>query len=390
MIKIGVKSFISGILTNKSKKIDIAETGIYEDLQCNIALQAYAIQIVAGLIATLISKCEIKTFRNGKPIKCLEWYLLNIRPNLNQNASEFWIEVVKKYLVSGEALIIQTGESLICADYFSTEKFAINEWQFSNIQKENMSFRKTWTMNETMYLNYNNGRVAMLLGNLLDEYNRLLQLTANRYEWVGGQKGILEIPAPARSMPTFEDDFKRLMTEYFNDYFKNKNAIVPLFGGMKYTPQSTADSKRNTSELTDYTNVLSDAIAKTALAYNIAPALFKGDANGLNEAINQTLTTAIDPIAKSISQEITAKRYTKQQVLSGCYAKVCTDNIKHIDIFDIASNIDKLIASSFINIDDVREKAGLEPTGEEWSKRYIRTKNYETITNLKSGGDNDE
>ena len=388
MIKTGIKSFISGILTNKSKKVDIVNAGVYEDLQCNIALQAYAIQIVAGLIATLISKCEIKTFRNGKPFKGLEWHLLNIRPNANQSASEFWCEVIKKYLVSGDALIIQSGENLICADYFSIEKFAINEWQFSNIQKESMSFRKTWSMNEVMYLNYNNGRVAMILGTLLDEYNKLLQLTANRYEWIGGQKGVLEVPGQARSMPSFETDFAKLMNEYFKDYFNNKNAIVPLFGGMKYTPQSTADSKRNTSELTDYTNMLSDAITKTALAYNIAPALLKGDANGLNEAVSQTLTTAIDPIAKALSQEISAKRYTRNEVISGNYAKVCTDNIKHIDIFDIAANIDKLIASSFINVDEAREKAGIEATGEKWAKEYVRTKNYDTVENLNKGGAN--
>ena len=50
----------------------------------------------------------------------------------------------------------------------------------------------------------------------------------------------------------------------------------------------------------------------------------------------------------------------------------------HIDIFDLATSIDKLIASGFLSIDEVREKVGLRGFNEEWSTLHWMTLNNTT------------
>jgi phage portal protein BeeE len=42
-----------------------------------------------NIVANAVSKCEFKTFLNGKEDKGKEYYLWNIEPNKNQNSSDF-------------------------------------------------------------------------------------------------------------------------------------------------------------------------------------------------------------------------------------------------------------------------------------------------------------
>jgi hypothetical protein len=67
-----------------------------------------------------------------------------------------------------------------------------------------------------------------------------------------------------------------------------------------------------------------------------------------------------------------------------------TTAVKHTDIFDTAANIDKLIASGFASIDELRDKAGLYEINEDWSQKHYLTKNYDGIQNVEGGENNAE
>ena len=79
-----------------------------------------------------------------------------------------------------------------------------------------------------------------------------------------------------------------------------------------------------------------------------------------------------------IGEEFTYKIYSEDQIIDGYAIEADTTNIKHIDIFDLATSIDKLIASGFLSIDEVREKAGLRGLNELWSTVHYMTLNYTT------------
>ena len=68
-------------------------------------------------------------------------------------------------------------------------------------------------------------------------------------------------------------------------------------------------------------------------------------------------------------------------------AKVCTNNLKHLDVLEMANAVDKLIASGFYSTNELREKTGEERIPEAWADKHTRTKNYETI---EGGGNSNE
>ena len=59
-----------------------------------------------NLIANAIGKCEVKEFRGGKLERGPEWFLWNVQPNKNQNASAFWHKLISKAYSEGDALIV--------------------------------------------------------------------------------------------------------------------------------------------------------------------------------------------------------------------------------------------------------------------------------------------
>lgn len=76
-----------------------------------------------NLIANAIGKCEVKEFRGGKQQKGPEWYLWNVQPNRNQNASAFWHKLVAKAYAEGEALIVKEpyADGIVVADSFEID-----------------------------------------------------------------------------------------------------------------------------------------------------------------------------------------------------------------------------------------------------------------------------
>ena len=81
------------------------------------------------------------------------------------------------------------------------------------------------------------------------------------------------------------------------------------------------------------------------------------------------------------------KRY-KEEVLNGSYMWIDTSKILHIDLFEIAEKIDKLIASGMTSIDELRKHAGMLELGTEESTKHFITKNYQEIT--KGGKENED
>ena len=93
------------------------------------------------------------------------------------------------------------------------------------------------------------------------------------------------------------------------------------------------------------------------------------------------LTFAVDPVAEMIGETLT-KGAGMSGFAKGIRYEVWTNTIRHIDIFEIAQNADKLVASGSFAIDEVRKEAHYPETGEDWGRRHWMTKNYELIEEL--------
>lgn len=352
------------------------------DLQNSIALESFALFTTIEMIASLIAKCEFKTYKNGKEFKGYEWHSLNVKPNKNQNSTAFWQEVIGKLLFYGEVLVISVSNQLIIADDFQKDEFAVKETEFTQVSRGDLTFNRKFKMSDVLYLRYSNNDVMSIINNIFGMYEKLIESASDKYIKAGGQKGILEISALAQGDKDFEKKYTKLMNEHFKSYFNANDAVLPLWEGMKFVPTTSDSAKKTTNEITDISKLVDDAMSRAAQAFKVPPALVRGDVAGIKDAVDMLLTVCIDPLADMIGEELTGKKFTPDEVISGQYIGVDTTCIKHIDIFDIAANADKLISSSMLSPDETRGKAGLNPTGEEWAQKHYMTKNY---SNAESG-----
>jgi HK97 family phage portal protein len=341
-----------------------------------------------NLVSSAVSKCEFKTYLSGKANKSDEYYLWNVEPNKNQNLSQFLKELVSKLLYYNECLVIEVNGQLIIADDFYQNEFAVVENYFTNVSRGTMQFNRLFKMSEVLYFKNENNDIRALLSQMIEGYNKLINMAIGKYKRSGGRKGILDINATAQGDAKFQTKFDDLMNNRFKTYFEAENAVLPLHNGFTYNEQNGEGNKKSTSEMVDISSITKEAFERVAQAFKIPPALLRGDIADIDKITDNFLTFCVDPLCDLIEEEATRKRYGKASYLSGSYIEIDTTCIKHIDIFSISEAFDKLIASGGYSIDELRVKCGDAPLNNTWSKKHWITKNYSEIET--GGGETNE
>lgn len=388
----GLWKWLEGkMLGGKSVEVtaETIEKYIEQERLSNLVAEELTIHAAINLIANSISKCEFKTLKNGKEYQGEEYYVWNYEPNKNQNSSQFLQELTATLLYRNECLVVENNGQLIIAESFTKEEYALKETVFSNVYRKGLTFNRDFRMSEVLYFRLNNKNIRQLLTNLCNGYNNLLEEAVDKYEKAGGEKGTLHIDAQAKGMKygnkSFEEVYEDLMNNRFKRFFNSRSAVLPLWNGFTYTKQAAEQSKKSTSEMKDITDVLDEIVVTVARAFNIPVALLKGDVSDVSKVTQNFLTFCVDPLCEMLQTEINRKRYGKYQVQRGCYVRINTTTIMHVDVFEIAEKIDKLISSGMYCIDDLRKKLGETELDTEESKTYWITKNYTSIESLKGG-----
>ena len=388
----GLWKWLEGkMLGGKSVEVtaETIEKYIEQERLSNLVAEELTIHAAINLIANSISKCEFKTLKNGKEYQGEEYYVWNYEPNKNQNSSQFLQELTATLLYRNECLVVENNGQLIIAESFTKEEYALKETVFSNVYRKGLTFNRDFRMSEVLYFRLNNKNIRQLLTNLCNGYNNLLEEAVDKYEKAGGEKGTLHIDAQAKGMKygnkSFEEVYEDLMNNRFKRFFNSRSAVLPLWNGFTYTKQAAEQSKKSTSEMKDITDVLDEIVVTVARAFNIPVALLKGDVSDVSKVTQNFLTFCVDPLCEMLQTEINRKRYGKYQVQRGCYVRINTTTIMHVDVFEIAEKIDKLISSGMYCIDDLRKKLGETELDTKESKTYWITKNYTSIESLKGG-----
>ena len=350
-----------------------------ESARYKLAIEEFSVQMAINLIAGLISKCEFKTYIDGTEVRQDEYYLWNVEPNDNQNSSQFVQELVSKLLYHNEALVVSVSDKLLIADSFSVVPYALYPNTFSCVTCGNWTFDKTFSMVDVLYFKLNNQNIRALLSGLMAGYAQLLDMAIGKYKRAGGRKGTAKI----NKTKSGDTDYDKKIDDFFNhrmkSYFENENAVAVMPNGVEYTEIGGDGSKKSTSEINDISGLTKEAMARVAQAFRIPPALLQGDLADVEKLIDQLLTFCIDPLVDLIETEINRKRYGKAAFLSGSKLKIDTTCIKHIDIFGVAEQADKLISDGIYSVDELRVKLGDLPLNTWWSKQHVRTKNYEPL-----------
>lgn len=382
---ISIKTLLTKILSGKPIR---ASDGILscEDLYKiaeELRIRELAFNTCVNLIANAVGKCEFKTFERGKPVEKEEYYLWNYEPNINQNSTEFLHKLIYKLYSTNEALVIslrhRDGHNMIVVadDYIEPLIYPDRMKEYKGVIVGEKEFNKTFLEKDVLHLRLNHVDIKPVVDGIYLTYNKMITAAVKNYTWASGKHLKVHVDQIAQGNPDFTKNFQEYIDKQVRPWLNGDGGVLPEFDGYKYENMGgNPDTQRSTR---DIRALVDDIYSFTANAFGIPPVLLLGDVAGTKDAMTRWLTTCIDPLCDQLQEEITRKRYQYSGWKNGNYLQIDTTKIIHFDMFENASNVEKLIGSGAYSINDVREAAGQPIIDEEWAKAHFLTKNITTM-----------
>ncbi len=338
-----------------------------------------AISTCTNLLGRTVAQSEFRVLdADGDYDKGEIWYRLNVRPNKNQTASEFWQEVIHKLIVNNEVLIIQDDdENLIVADRFVRKHYTLYDDNFQDVQVGDYEFKTGFRMSDVLYLHYSSENMHKLFGELYNDYGALYERVLEYQK----RKNQIRSTVNISQIQGRDNEQKAAILQSFVDktYAAIKNssvAIIPQQKGIEYKEHNAGNAV--TSSGVEEINKATDGyLDRVAVALGIPPVVLHGEMANAEGQIKNYLKFTINPLLKMIKEELTAKLLTKSDVLAGKSIEV--KSLQYRDIFDIASAIDKIVSSGAFTGNEVRHEAGYARSDDPNLDKHFITKNYTEI-----------
>lgn len=337
-----------------------------------------------NLIANAVGKCEVKEFRGGALARGPEWYLWNVQPNKNQNASAFWHKLISKAYSEGDALIVPEpyGRGLVVADSFDIDD-SKPVYAYTSILIGKRKIARL-TEAEVMYIRPNWKNIEPLIRKMGDSFLRLMASSMQNYLFNGGQHWKVHVDQILTGDDEWRDNFAKMMEKQIKPFLNSSSAILPEMDGYTYTQVSGNNAAVKSDEVRA---LIASVWAETSRAFLIPSALIAGNQQDTTVANRQFLTDVIDPIARLIEQEANRKRFTPDEYLRGDKITLDTSAIVHFDIFANAANVEKIIGSGIKSVNELRAMIGDAAIQEDWADKHFMTLNIGSAEGQTEGGD---
>ena len=365
--------FLDAILKRNSELSFMFDTEFFVSASTRIHMKHLAVETCANFLARTISQSEFRVKADGVYVKDELYYKMNVRPNKNQSATEFWEQVIINMIYDNEVLIIQSDdEDLLIADDFTHNEYAVYEDTFTDVTIGDYTFKRVFKQSEVLHMRYANKNLQPLIDGLYKDYADLFSNV------LGSQKRKNQIRSTVSVDSSVAKDAEKMgkLQAYIDKVYKSirKNtdvAIVPEQPGFTYKEHTSVTSNQSVDEINKVTNGFLDQIA---MAIGIPAGLLHGDLAGVKEITKSYTVFTVKPMLKKIRDECNSKFFTMKEYLSGSFLEVKIASYE--SIFDLAVAIDKLVSSGTFNRREIRGEAGFDtPDSEEFDKFYI-TKNY--------------
>lgn len=343
--------------------------------------QAMAVYTAKSLLANAIGRSEFLVYLKGKPVKKEDYYVLNVSPNMNQTATEFWHDVIDKMFgPKNAALVVEANGRLYCADswYIDQERPILGN-VYRGVTVKNFTFNKSFRAEEVYLFRMDNENFYQILNGMNRRYGELLATAVTAFQTDGAQKFKIHIEATKENSDEFQEEFENNIAAQLKSFLKPGSAVYPEFDG--YDLQSLTTSAPSSVSAKNILEIKNDMFNTVADALKIPRSLMNGTINNVKDVSAEFLTYAVDPIAK-VLQDGLNKRAGYQEWSVGNYYEVSTRNITHRDILELGTAVSQLLSSGTMCIDEIRIEIGLPPLNTEWSRKHFMTKNFTLIQEM--------
>jgi len=360
-----------------------------DDMAQRVYLKTMAKDTVINFLARTMSTMEIDIQNKDAP----QWeYILNVRPNKDQTAADFWQSFFYRLIDENEVLVVKTDDDqLLIADDFNRTEYAVFDDVFDSVTVKNYTFNRSFKMSEVIYMTYNNDKLERWTKGLFNDYaelfGRILEVSMRNNQIRGAVSidatGTLNDKAD-ESGKTRTQRLQNYVDKIYNSFRTKSVAIVPKTKGFNYEEYTNKMGVSNQSleELNKLKTTLIDDVANMI---GVPTALIYGEKADLKDNLDAFRKLCINSLIKKVKDELNAKILNKKEYLGG--ARVEIRGVMRRDPLELAESIDKLISSTVFTGNMVLQELGYPKSDDPEMDKRLMTKN---LTKLKGGETSDE
>ncbi|MCM2675585.1 phage portal protein [Alkalicoccobacillus plakortidis] len=320
-------------------------------------LKKIALETCINFIGRSIAQSDYRIMQNGKR-QIDDWhYLLNVRPNSDQNAADFWQRFTHKLIFENEVLVIKTdSDDLLIVDSFERIEYAVYPDIFTDVTIKDYTYNRSFPMDEVIHITHNNEKLTKFMNGMFDDFaelfSRKLEVSL-RNNQIRGTVGI-------SSTQSLDDKTLSRLQEFIDKLFKSFKsatiALVPKLKGFEY--DEIASGEHNGQSIEELTKLKKSLTNDVANILGIPVALIHGELAEYETSIKAYVKFCIKPFNEKIEDELNAKILTKEDYLKGDRIEVY--GLTERDLINNAEAVDKLVSSGTFTRNEVRVLFGKE------------------------------
>lgn len=347
-------------------------------------LKKMALETCINFIGRTISQSDFRFMKDGKR-QLDDWhYLLNVRPNTDQSASDFWQDFVYKLLHENEVLVILTDNNdLLIADSFDRIEYAIYPDIFKSVTVKDYTFQRSFNMDEVIHITYNNEKLTKFMNGMFEDYTNLFSRMIETNMFANQIRATAEMDSTQKLDDENLGKLQNFINKLFGAFRQNAFAIVPKLKGFNY--EEIVDGSNGGRSVEELSKVKRDLIDDVANILGIPTSLVHGDMAEFETAIKAYIKFCIAPLVKKIEDELNAKLIDKKEFLKG--SRIEVKGVTETSVIENSEAVDKLVASGAFTRNEVRELFGAERSDDPELDKFVITKNYQS-TDAVEGGEN--
>lgn len=375
--------WLSSVLKRNSELEWMFDLDLVNEPTHRAYLKKLALETCINFIGRTISQSDFRIVKGGKK-QLSDWhYLLNVRPNANQSAADFWQDFIYKLIFDNEVLVVLADNNeLLIADSFERVEYAVYPDIFKDVTVKDYTFQRTFRMDEVIHISYNNEKLTSFMDGMFKDYADLFSRMMEASMYSNQVRATVELETTQSLEGENQKKLQTFIDKLFNSFRKNAFAIVPKLKGFDYKEE--ADGSNNGKSVEELNKLKRDLVNDVAKILGIPSSLIHGEMAEYETSVKAYIKFCIGPLTKKIQDELNAKLINKQDYLNG--EKIEVRGIAELSPLEVANAVDKLIASMAYTPNEIRVKLGDEPSTDPRLDEHYITKNYDSL----QGGEKNE
>lgn len=203
------------------------------------------------------------------------YYKLNVKPNINESATQFWQKAIYKLLYDNELLIIQNdSEDLLVADSYQVTEYAHVPNIYSQVRIGDFEYTRTFNSNDVIHIKYNNENSESILNELYGDYGDLFARFIEFQMRKSQVRSIVKIDSKWGNDKERRAKVNKFIQDIYQNFKDKSFAIVPEQEGIQYKEQTLSQAANSVD---DVDKVGKQFLNNCAIKFGIPVQLLTGD-----------------------------------------------------------------------------------------------------------------